>query len=244
MKSEKIEVLSDPAKMVGMFAAKDVERTWHEDVIDEDTGEVVSVERYEMIIRRGTEITKEVAATLAFSIQSGELDQVACSHECRMGKLACYENCHQYTAKIKLNKKKLNVLLWAQKISQAFDVLVDWFELNYTGNFVIASIAETDNGVYLEGGAIQQTQTKVEEDKIYSIKIKMEVEEGQKDEAKILTVAPDVERAEMIINECLEKMNGVPILFKLEEVKVTSINVIIPKDFTLPYTDDYNETAQ
>lgn len=239
-KVQEVAMLTDTAKMIGMFAAEDVKRTWQEDFVDEDTGEVVPVKRHEIIIRKGTEITKEVAATLAFSIQSGELEAVACSPECRAGELAYYGNCHQYNAKIRLPRKKLNVLLWAQKISQAFDVLVDWFELNHAGDFMIASIAETDNGAYLEGEDRTEDPNDIEGNKIYSIKISMITPDGEKEGSRLIVTAQNVDRAEAIIGKRLEEMNGEPIQFMLEEVKVTSLDVIIPREFSLPYTEGYN----
>lgn len=238
-KVQNVAMLTDPAKMVGMFAAEDIKRKWSEDFVDEDTGEVISVERYEMIIPKGKMIDKEAAATLAFSIQAGELEAVACSHKCRAGKLAMYGGCHQYNAKVKMPKKKLNVLLWAQNVSQAFDVLVDWFELNHAGDFLIASISETDNGAYLKGDS-KEDPNEVEESKIYSIKISMLTDNGEKEGNRLIVMAPNVDRAESIIGKRLEEMNGNPIEFMLEEVKVTSIDVIIPIEFTKAYTAEYD----
>lgn len=238
-KIQNVKMLCDPQKMLGLFTAEDVRRSWKEDLVDEDTGEMVTVDRNEMIVRKGTMIDVEVAAKLDFSMQAGELEAVACSHECRAGKLAMYEGLHQYNAKVKLLKKKMNVLLWAQKVSQAFDVLVNWFELNHTGDFVITSISETDNGAYLKDDS-PKDPNEVEESKIYSIKISMLTSDGEKEGNRLIVAAPNVDRAESIIAKRLEEMNGSPIEFMLEEVKVTSIDVIIPVEFTKAYTEGYD----
>ncbi len=46
-------------KVLGRKLAARVLRTWHEDFVDEDTGEVISIERNEIIIDRDTVIEKE-----------------------------------------------------------------------------------------------------------------------------------------------------------------------------------------
>ena len=46
---------------IGRKLAENVMKSWIEDFNDEDTGEVVSIERNEVIVKRETEITKEIA---------------------------------------------------------------------------------------------------------------------------------------------------------------------------------------
>jgi len=46
-------------KAIGQKLAARVLRSWVEDFVDEDTGEVVSIDRYEIILERGTELDKE-----------------------------------------------------------------------------------------------------------------------------------------------------------------------------------------
>lgn len=46
-------------KYLGRKLAARVLNTWHEDFVDEDTGEVVSIERNEIILDRDTVLEKE-----------------------------------------------------------------------------------------------------------------------------------------------------------------------------------------
>jgi DNA-directed RNA polymerase subunit beta len=46
-------------KAVGKRLAARVLRTWMEDFVDEDTGEVVSIERNEVLLERDTTITED-----------------------------------------------------------------------------------------------------------------------------------------------------------------------------------------
>lgn len=51
--NQEIITTSDPRKMLGMYTAKRVLRTWTEDFIDQDTGELVTIERNDVIMERG-----------------------------------------------------------------------------------------------------------------------------------------------------------------------------------------------
>lgn len=48
-KNEERFITSDPCKMQGYYLAKDLYKTWQEDFIDEDTDEVVTVDRREAL---------------------------------------------------------------------------------------------------------------------------------------------------------------------------------------------------
>lgn len=55
---------SDPQKMLNKYLAQRVLKTWTEDFIDEDTSEVVSIERNELLFQRGTLIDQDVLAQI------------------------------------------------------------------------------------------------------------------------------------------------------------------------------------
>ena len=58
-KTEKRYVTSDPKKMLNMYLAKRVLKTWEESFIDEDTGETVNIERNEVLFDRGSLIDQD-----------------------------------------------------------------------------------------------------------------------------------------------------------------------------------------
>lgn len=62
---------NDPKKIQGKYLASRALRSWKEDFIDEDTGEIVSIERNEVIMERGTFLTPEKVSELSFFFQSG-----------------------------------------------------------------------------------------------------------------------------------------------------------------------------
>jgi DNA-directed RNA polymerase subunit beta len=50
----KVKTKKDAEKAIGRKLAASVLRTWMEDFVDEDTGEVVSIERNEVMLERDT----------------------------------------------------------------------------------------------------------------------------------------------------------------------------------------------
>ena len=49
-----------PKDGIGMFLAERVCKKWNEDFVDEDTGEIISIERNEVIVDRQVEITEDI----------------------------------------------------------------------------------------------------------------------------------------------------------------------------------------
>ena len=68
---------------VGYYLAEDLTKTWQEDFTDGDTGEVVTINRQEMIKRRGELITPELASSLNFFIQAGDIETIRVSDQRR-----------------------------------------------------------------------------------------------------------------------------------------------------------------
>ena len=71
---------SDPKEILGKYLPKHVLKTWKEDFIDEDTHEVVSIERNEVIVDSG-EITQDKLQQIMFAIQAGDIEDVEVSNE-------------------------------------------------------------------------------------------------------------------------------------------------------------------
>lgn len=53
---KEIKVNDNWADMLGLYLAKDVKRTWTEDFVNEENGEVQTIDRYETVALRGSEI--------------------------------------------------------------------------------------------------------------------------------------------------------------------------------------------
>ena len=71
---------SDPKEMLHKYLPKRVVKTWKEDFIDEDTGDVVTIDRNEVIVDSG-EITQDKLQQIMFAIQAGDIEDVEVSNE-------------------------------------------------------------------------------------------------------------------------------------------------------------------
>ena len=71
---------SDPKEMLHKYLPKHVLKTWKEDFIDEDTHEVVTIDRNEVIVDSG-EITQDKLQQIMFAIQAGDIEDVEVSNE-------------------------------------------------------------------------------------------------------------------------------------------------------------------
>ena len=78
MMPEDIKVIetNKPEEIFHKYLAENAVKTWTENFVDQDTGETVSIERYEVIFDRGTYIDESLLPKIMFSIQSEELKTV------------------------------------------------------------------------------------------------------------------------------------------------------------------------
>lgn len=114
---------SEQREMVGKYIASRVLKTWTEDFIDEDTGDIVSIERNEVLFERNTHITQEIAQQIMFSIQSEEIKDVEVSDEPNP-KPYRTEYASQLPYEVKLSGDKY--IVCAQTIEQAAQIAAEY----------------------------------------------------------------------------------------------------------------------
>lgn len=142
----------EPKKMLNMYLAERVVKKWFEDFVDQDSGEVVSVERTEKLFERGLLIDQDLLVKIQFSIQAGEItepievtNQHRSAHEFMRGSFCLW------TAKAEFQgSKKKKFLLYGQNIEQVIDILRDYIELNFEGAFFITNIKDFKNYIILD----------------------------------------------------------------------------------------------
>lgn len=76
VKDIKVTETSDPKEMLGKYLAEWPEKTWTEELTDEDTGEVTTVERRETVFMWNGELTKTLVSKIMFFIETGEIQSV------------------------------------------------------------------------------------------------------------------------------------------------------------------------
>lgn len=133
----------DLKQMLNKYLVHNLFRKWTENFMDQDTGEVVSIERNELILEAGTYLGKEECSTINFYMQEGSITEVEVSNQKRMA----FENDRDalvpYIAQVMLDKKK-KFLLKAQNIDQAREIVKDYTELNFRGTYRITLLKEFD----------------------------------------------------------------------------------------------------
>lgn len=136
-----------PAAMIGYYLAEPLSKTWTE---DSDTGEVVSIDRQEIILRRGELITPEQAQSISFYQQSGDITKpVKLTDQRRQAEEYNTASLKPYKVTASINSKRHKFILGAQTVELAMEVARDWIELNYKGDFTIVGATALSNVILL-----------------------------------------------------------------------------------------------
>ena len=148
-KTELRYVTSDPKKMLNMYLAKRVLKTWTEDFVDESTGKVVSIERNEVLFERGTLIDQDVLTQIRFCMEADGIKEVEVSNQKRMA----FENenkcLYPYIAQAQIGDKKYKFFLYATGLDNVIAILKDYIELNYQSGFTLTMAKEFDSCIIL-----------------------------------------------------------------------------------------------
>lgn len=175
---------SEPREMLNKYLASDVVQKWSEDFIDEDTKEVVSVERTQKLFDRGRLIDQDLLTQINFHLQTGDIKEVEVSNQKRLA----FENkntfLHPWQAQAEIGDKKYKFLLYASGISNVIEILNDYIELNYASGFTLVMAKEIDSCIILTDNFEKQ---KVDLEKAYlkdeiSLEEYVEAKDGAKDD--------------------------------------------------------------
>jgi hypothetical protein len=143
------KVTSDPREMLNKYTVKRVLKTWKEDFTDEDTGEVVTIERNEVLFDRGILIDQDVLVQIKFYMSAGDITEIEVSNQKRRAHQLESTYLHPFTAQAVIHDKKVKFLFHATKVETALILLKDYIELNYSNGFYISKINEFDSCIIL-----------------------------------------------------------------------------------------------
>jgi hypothetical protein len=179
-------------EMKGNYTAERLLRSWKEDFIDEDTGEVVSIERNEIILDRGVLMDNDVLSQVNFYIQSGDVKDVLISNHKRTG-IAVKNSASVYCVTILYGTKKRNYYLYADSVELALKIITDFLEQKIEGSFSFTSVKEMgySNLIPLQEDDLDKDFYKVEVDIAY--------EENDPFKQLYILQANDAEEAKEII---------------------------------------------
>lgn len=258
---------TDPTRMQNMFTASRVLKTWIEDFVDEDSGEVVPIERNEVILDRGVLIGPDNLSQLQFHIQCGDVEEVEVSNQRRMAFPIERNRLRPYLAIIEAGDKKHKLLFWSQSIEQSIPLLKDYIELKYSGGFLLLSIKEFDTAIILldtfkklkdevDGEReIEEGENELDDDnkKFYQIEFNAVDLDGTSSTYAAVVQTYNVDRAMMLINDWLNKnerrryeeaiaagreYNLRELSTTIESAKPIPVGEYIPREFSQAYVDN------
>lgn len=191
---EEVLITSDIELMKGMYTRKRVLRSWFQDFIDEDTGEVVQIERNEIIMDRGVLIDNSNISVLQFHLTAGDLELVELSNQKRDGVFyPGYGSIWSVTASI--GGKNKNIYLYANSPDMALAIAKDFIEQQYPGGFGISGLKEMAM-MHLLTQLSQETEGEL---KFYKVEVEIESESGSYNRIYIVR-ATDAENAKALID--------------------------------------------
>ncbi len=214
-------ITSDTSEVMGMFLADHLLHEWTEDVADQDSGEVISIKRCEVLMPRGTQITHETAMTINFHIQAGDVTEFEVTDQCRVG----FYNKGDYpapwivTAHVKGKNRKF--ILYARGLEEAIEIAADFIEQKLPGHFQFVSVKgyndciaitdnfnrsgfEADHEMLEDDGGIIEDEAKAN-GKCYLLELHIEPKDGVEHNQVFLVFTDDAEKAKDLANGWLAK---------------------------------------
>lgn len=135
--------------MKGKYLVYDLKRSWIEDFLDEGSGEVVSIERKELIYERGTLLQAEELSRIQFFMNEGSISEVEVSNQKRMSYEFKNTYIYPYMAQVDVENKKKKFLMLASSVDNALEIVKDYVELNYTGRYQVSMVKEYENHIII-----------------------------------------------------------------------------------------------
>ncbi len=205
---------SDPQEMVGKYLAANVVRSWKEDFIDETSGEVIDIDRTEILFNKGTFLDAETMASLNFYLQSGDVKAVDVSNQKRLATLSELVTPRPFKVKAAINGKNKSFILTATDMDGAKACAIDHIELNYTQPFRIISTNELQNFVILADNLRKKVEGETEDEQ------KLEAERS---DARYYKIEADVDW----LDKAGEKINRQPYDFMIRTKNVDTAKLVI-----------------
>lgn len=244
---------NDQRRMIGKYLAKNAVKTWTEDFIDESTGEIVSVERNEILIESGKYIDADLASKIAFYIQCKELAEVEVSNQRRLAKVLKGTNLYPFKVTAVIDGKKHNFILQAQDATKAIEVATDYIELTFSQGFYITGVKWLDNVVILNdrlrssveateganeaGQEADNSEEKRDDTKYYKVEAAVTIlSEGNDEEESqpydFIVKTKDVDTAKVVITAWISRKVQEKTERDGDERKVTDISILSASPFS------------
>lgn len=248
---------TNPEEMIGKFLAEMLLRGWKEDFVDEDTGEVVQIERNEIILDKGTKIDAQNLPEISFFLQSGDIKEVVVSNQRRLAYSLKNEALYPFIAVIRMRNKNKKFILHAASVEMAIEIVKDYVELTFFEGFILTQIKEferciilkdtlkkydLDTTIDLENIVLDEFQDEALEVKFYQINVTIKNDESEYIQS-FLVETTDADKAMIVIKDFIIKsynerqVSTIDLEIKLETAKIVPCDSIIEKEFSMAYSE-------
>jgi len=241
-KDEVIEITSNPKKMAGKFLSKPLLRKWNEDFVEEDSGEVVPIERNELIMQAGVLLDGDAVAKIMFHLQSEEISEVEVSNQKREGIFVKDSAVAVWNTVIEVDGKNVKLLLYGNSAEMAIEASRDFIELNYAGMCKTKSVKDFGDYILIDKQLTKDDGQELDPNskKVYKFEVVI-IQDERSFNQRFLVFASDTETGLIHINDWVAEnqskhySNDDEFRIALETVTVVTCNHIIEKDFSAAY---------
>jgi len=176
---------TDPELMYDKYLTEDVLKTWKEDFIDPDSGEVIALDRSQVLFKKGSLVTTDMIPEIRFFQSAGDIYDIEVSNQQRLAKMVYLKGMTPWLVTVQFSKSKHRILLYANSVQMAIDVTNDYVELNFEEPFYILSIRNFADCIIMPEEEKEQTEEGEQdqeeagpEKKFYKIDVKVKMESG------------------------------------------------------------------
>lgn len=241
----------DINRMNNKYLVNKLFREWTEDFVDSTTGQIVSIQRHEIVFNEGVLLTPANLQRIAFHIQAGDITEpIEVSNQRRSQQYQPLVSV--WDAKVSIGGKSRRYILRAKGIQNALDAVIDFTEILDNGDFRVVSLKDYSRVVILED-CFKEKKVHDEDaedmHKFYRIsaieEVNNEIMEGK---LEFLVKAESAERALMVINNSLnekeknraEKAGCEPdkIRASIDECKIENVTAVIPDEFAKAHQEE------
>lgn len=238
---------TDDIKMMkDLYVKENIVKKWTENFVDEDTGEVVEIERNEILLARGTLIQGDELQTIMFYKEAGDIDNVEVSNQRRKAHEVGYKCLQAWKVKVKQIDKSVSIILYAYTLANAYHILNDYLEQLFDSDYNILSIVSIGRIVVLDDNFIDINEktdsgNKEKEKKFYDIEVVVKGDGYDLQTIRYIVNTYNSERAQFVIQCDLNRRktdDKAKFDIMIEKINPMPSLVYIPRSFSEEYNNE------
>lgn len=241
---EVIKTTSDLSEMKDLYLAERLYKGWEEDFVDEDTGQVVTIQRKEMLYEKGTLLDMNTLSELNFHLQAGDFTEVKVSN-IKRSCILHHQSTNLWSVTVDLNGKNKTIYLYANSAVLAVEIASDYIEQAFAGHYGFKTVKAMNYfNLVIDKSDEEDEEDEDDENAIDVYQITLEITENDFSyNNSFVLKASDAENAKQKIglymaNERMKVEKSLDFDIKIISAKTIPCNSIINPTFSRVYLDD------